>query len=98
MPESEKTPKLSLGQWLAIMSGLGAALLGMASKIGWSFQGSAGDPAVIQMRSDLTKEMEEDVRRKEEIMKLDYRLRELEHQKGYDGSGENPYYSKRPLQ
>lgn len=99
MSESaEKTlPKLSLGQWLAIMSALGAALLGTASKLGIVFQGGAGDPAVVQIRSDLTKEMEENTRQKEQIWQMDFRLRQLEHERGYDGSGDNPYYSKKPL-
>jgi hypothetical protein len=90
-------PKLSLGQWLAIMSALGAGLLGAASKLGIAFQGGAGDPAVVQVRSDLAKEMEENIRQKEQIWQMDFRLRQLEHQQGYDGSGDNPYYSKKPL-
>lgn len=95
-PPAEKLPKLSLGQWLMILSGLMNALGITAASTGFSLKSNAQDPAVVELRKQVSDNYAETVKQREELIELKGRIRELEHQRGYDAGGDNPYYERRP--
>jgi hypothetical protein len=94
--QPEKLPKLSLGQWLMILSGLMNALGITAASTGFSLKSNAQDPAVVELKKQVSDNYAETVKIRETMIELRGRLRELEHQRGYDASGDNPYYATRP--
>lgn len=94
--QPEKLPRLSLGQWLMILSGLMNALGITAASTGFSLKSNAQDPAVVELRKQVSDNYAAAVTMRESLIELRGRIRELEHQRGYDASGDNPYYSSRP--
>jgi hypothetical protein len=93
----EKLPKLAMGQWLMILSGLMNALGITAASTGFSFRSNTTDPAIVELRKQVSDNYAETIKLREQVIDLKGRIRELEHEQGYDAGGDNAYYArKRP--